>query len=309
MGAVPPAACTCAADASNLSKHEVIEDADSDHVDRTGGDHGEEAAVVSVAVGVSGIPEATPVLNSGSYLPRSEVKRLVGDEACAICLEPLHAQAQTIALCGHIFHRSCLNRCGDILCPQCRQPIDELSGTKWGSFTVGSLVTICGLQNHVELNGTHCRVVEIHEATHRLEVRTIEGGRLGRLYRVRPDNVTLTDTPAIPGNATPSASSDRGPPHDPSGPIRWQSLEPGARVCVEGLQRARDFNGRRAVILSMDRAVGRCEIRMEDGSVKIIRAENLRAVSEPSASGSSFLWLRPLSWPARWPAWHNHSLA
>mmetsp|Transcript_55315 Transcript_55315/g.109897 ORF Transcript_55315/g.109897 Transcript_55315/m.109897 type:complete len:289 (+) Transcript_55315:67-933(+) len=281
MGTGPSAACACPGDALGPTKPEVA-DAESDREVRTGDDRDQEPVVVSVAV--SATHEPTPPLNSGSYLPQSEIKRLVGDDVCAICLEPLKARAQTIALCGHVFHRCCLNRCGDILCPQCRQPIDEMSGTKWGSFTVGTLVTICGLQNHVELNGTRCRVVEIHEATHRLEVRTTEGGRL---YRVRPDNLTVAEAPNQPGNATSSATTERetnGSPHGLSGLISWDSLEPGTHVRLEGLQTARDFNGRTAVILSTDRAVGRCEIRMEDGSVKTIRAENLRAVSEPSAS-------------------------
>jgi len=286
MGTGPSAACACPGDSLGSSKPEVA-DADSDREVRTGDAHDQEPVVVSVAVGVSATQEPTPVLNGGSYLPPSEIGRLVGDDVCAICLEPLRTRAQTIARCGHVFHRCCLNRCGDILCPQCRQPIDEMSGTKWGSFTVGTLVTICGLQNHVELNGTRCRVVEIHEATHRLEVRTTEGGRL---YRVRPDNLTVAEAPNLPGNATSSSNSERettvGSPHGLSGLISWDSLEPGTQVRLEGLQTARDFNGRTAVILSTDRTVGRCEIRMEDGSVKTIRAENLRAVSESSVGGN-----------------------
>jgi len=297
MGTSPSAACTtCFPDASHPSKPEVV-DVDFDCKVRAGDDHSSKPCVVNVGVGVPAIQEATLVLNGGSYLAPSDVKRLVGDEACAICLEPLHAQAQTIALCGHVFHRSCLNRYGDILCPQCRQPIDELNGTKWGSFAVGSLVTICGLQRLVELNGTRCRVVDIQEATHRLEVRTIEGGRLGQLYRVRPENVTLTEASNLPGNATtpsgntiPSTNSDHRSPHGLSGLISWESLEPGRRVCLEGLQTARDFNGRTAVILSRDRAAGRCHIRMEDGSVRAILAEFLRVVSEPSAGGNSISW-------------------
>lgn len=60
----------------------------------------------------------------GSYMPPSAVSQLVGDEVCAICLEALRKQAQTIALCGHIFHRSCLNNAGSLKCPKCRLPVD-----------------------------------------------------------------------------------------------------------------------------------------------------------------------------------------
>jgi len=67
---------------------------------------------------------AQPLAYQGSFMPPAAVSRLVGDEVCAICLEPLRQQAQTIALCGHIFHRSCLNDAGSIKCPTCRQPVD-----------------------------------------------------------------------------------------------------------------------------------------------------------------------------------------
>eukprot|EP00401_Gymnodinium_catenatum_P001677 CAMPEP_0117511070 /NCGR_PEP_ID=MMETSP0784-20121206/28317_1 /TAXON_ID=39447 /ORGANISM="" /LENGTH=1041 /DNA_ID=CAMNT_0005306729 /DNA_START=76 /DNA_END=3201 /DNA_ORIENTATION=- len=60
----------------------------------------------------------------GSYVPPPEVGRLLGDDPCAICLEPLRSRAQTITLCGHVFHRSCLEAARTQICPQCRQPID-----------------------------------------------------------------------------------------------------------------------------------------------------------------------------------------
>jgi len=227
--------------------------------------------------------------SSGSYLPPAEIGKLVGDDVCAICLEPLKARAQTIALCGHIFHRFCLNRCGDLLCPQCRQPIDELSGTRWGLFAVGMSVTICGLQNHVELNGTRCRVVEIHEASHRLEVRTAEGGRL---YRVRPENLIVGELheQEMEQQNIPEDPPGSEPADERRGAVNWADLQPGSIVQLTGLQTARDFNGRNAVVLWIDQMLGRCEIQLEDGSVKTIRAENLRALpavpatpAEPSA--------------------------
>lgn len=203
----------------------------------------------------------------------------MGDDVCAICLEPLRVRAQTIALCGHVFHRCCLNRCGDLLCPQCRQPIDELTGTRWGLFAVGTSVTICGLQNHVELNGTRCRIVEIHEASHRLEVRTAEGGRL---YRVRPENLVVGEGP--------TQANDQAGPGDSPRPVPggqheggWDALQPGVAVQLTGLHMAH-YNGRTAVVLWVDRATGRCEIRLGDGSVKTIRGENLRVVPAAPAS-------------------------
>jgi len=62
----------------------------------------------------------------GSYVPPSTLGRLVGDDVCVICLEPLRTRAQTIAICGHIFHRQCLNAASrqSGVCPQCRQRID-----------------------------------------------------------------------------------------------------------------------------------------------------------------------------------------
>lgn len=60
----------------------------------------------------------------GSYMSPAAVSRMVGDELCAICLDPLRNQAQTIALCGHIYHRSCLNEAGSVACPKCRGPVD-----------------------------------------------------------------------------------------------------------------------------------------------------------------------------------------
>uniref|UniRef100_A0A7S1W8F7 RING-type domain-containing protein n=1 Tax=Alexandrium catenella TaxID=2925 RepID=A0A7S1W8F7_ALECA len=214
------------------------------------------------------LPEAL----SGSYLPPSEIGRLVGDDVCAICLEPLRLRAQTIALCGHVFHRCCLNRCGDLLCPQCRQPIDELTGTRWGLFAVGTSVTICGLQNHVELNGTRCRVVEIHEASHRLEVRTSESGRL---YRVRPENLVVGEGSL---QANEQALAGDSPRPASAWEANWDHLQPGAAVQLTGLHMAH-YNDRTAVVLCVDRGTGRCEIRLGDGSVKTIRAENLRVLS------------------------------
>lgn len=65
-----------------------------------------------------------PIACQGAYMPPSVVSRLLGDDECAICLDVLRNQAQTIALCGHIFHRGCLDRASSLKCPTCRRPVD-----------------------------------------------------------------------------------------------------------------------------------------------------------------------------------------
>lgn len=62
---------------------------------------------------------------NGSYLPPAELGRLLGAGTCSICFEPLQGRAVTVTLCGHVFHRSCLNTAGSPRCPQCRQPVDD----------------------------------------------------------------------------------------------------------------------------------------------------------------------------------------
>lgn len=78
---------------------------------------------------VAELPSAV-VQRWGAYLPPEEVQRLLRDDPCAICLEPLLGQAQVIALCGHVFHKVCLEAAAagasGSNCPSCRQPIDRL---------------------------------------------------------------------------------------------------------------------------------------------------------------------------------------
>ncbi|CAE8709982.1 unnamed protein product [Polarella glacialis] len=82
---------------------------------------------------------AAGILSKGSYLPPAEVRKLVGEEPCAICLEPLKAKAKTIALCGHIFHMACLMAArggvAGATCPQCRSPVDKMSEDRLQSLT------------------------------------------------------------------------------------------------------------------------------------------------------------------------------
>jgi len=70
--------------------------------------------------------EAAALLNfsPGAFAPPFVIRRLVGEDPCAICLDPLSGQALTISICGHIFHKSCLETAGSTSCPQCRRPVD-----------------------------------------------------------------------------------------------------------------------------------------------------------------------------------------
>jgi len=272
MGNLPTVLCACPGTGAGPAKLGL------DPGEAAGSEATEQEPAVMVTVPVASM-KVLPESLSGSYLHPSEIGRLVGDDVCAICLEPLRLRAQTIALCGHVFHRCCLNRCGDLLCPQCRQPIDELTGTRWGLFSVGTSVTICGLQNHVELNGTRCRVVEIHEASHRLEVRTAEGGRL---YRVRPENLVVGEGPTQASDQPIDAYGTVPAAEGGNQVVNWEALLPGASVKLTGLHMAH-YNGRTAVVLWADRATGRCEIQLGDGSVKTIRAENLRVAAPDNA--------------------------
>lgn len=248
---------------------------------------------------------------TGSFLPPNEINLLVGDDICAICLEPLQGRAQTIALCGHIFHRTCLNRCSSGLCPQCRSPIDGPLGeaalaqsspstasslnASRATYSVGTLVVIHGLQNHTELNGTRGRVVQCHEMAGRYEVRAIGSGHL---FRVKAENLMLAEAqPSSPEEtppgqsqlvestispdstiSTPAATLD-GPGASMAASNRVLVLEPGMVVRLTGLRSAMRFNGRTAEIISIDRVRSRCEIRLEDGSIKTIAADNLEVIA------------------------------
>lgn len=47
------------------------------------------------------------------------VKKLIGNEPCSICLEPLK-QNLILTDCTHIFHQACLSQCNKRECPLCR---------------------------------------------------------------------------------------------------------------------------------------------------------------------------------------------
>uniref|UniRef100_A0A6V0E9A6 Uncharacterized protein n=1 Tax=Zooxanthella nutricula TaxID=1333877 RepID=A0A6V0E9A6_9DINO len=157
----------------------------------------------------------------------------------------------------------------------------------------GDFIAIRGLRNHTELNGSLGRVVECHPETGRYEVRTLDSGQL---FRVKRENFVLimqpgsenshelnaavsprTKVPAVGGAASAeTAAQDDG-------------IMPGATVELTGLKTAMAYNGSSAEVLSVDRARARYEIKLEDGSVKTIRAENVRlvAAAKPQVSPRS----------------------
>eukprot|EP00929_Paragymnodinium_shiwhaense_P034309 TRINITY_DN18692_c0_g1_i1.p1 TRINITY_DN18692_c0_g1~~TRINITY_DN18692_c0_g1_i1.p1 ORF type:complete len:387 (+),score=100.92 TRINITY_DN18692_c0_g1_i1:88-1248(+) len=173
---------------------------------------------------------------------------------------------------------------------------------KGTQLAVGTHVAIRGLRNHIELNGCLGRVVDCHTEQHRYEVRATESGQL---FRVKQENLVpiecsahippaMKQRPAEAADATASSTTPRLPKATPApaGTAAAQAsaqglgdgddfFEPGSQVQLSGLKTAQQYNGQAAEVLSVDRARGRYEIRLVDGSVKTIRAENVILVSAP----------------------------
>jgi len=168
------------------------------------------------------------------------------------------------------------------------------------SLAVGTHVAIRGLRNHIELNGCLGRVVECHEESHRFEVRATESGQL---FRVKQENLIPVEAIPLPAGASKenrepntsprpkkdvsaggAASSSAGGLADGAGDgvDGGEVFEPGSMVQLFGLKTAMNYNGQSAEVLSVDRGRGRYEIRLNDGSVKTIRAENVRLLNGPS---------------------------
>jgi len=163
-------------------------------------------------------------------------------------------------------------------------------------LAVGTHVAIRGLRNHIELNGCLGRVVECHEESHRFEVRAAESGQL---FRVKQEN--LIPIEAIPASVMAGSKENREPNtgKDGSGGAASSSaqadnqaapggeggddvFELGSTVQLFGLKTAMNYNGQNAEVLSVDRVRCRYEIRLGDGSVKTIRAENVKFIAPPS---------------------------
>lgn len=180
----------------------------------------------------------------------------------------------------------------------------------------GTHVAIRGLRNHVDLNGCLGRVVECQQENHRYEVRALESGQL---FRVKQENLVCIDPAGLPvsvimpaGHASKSdggakdksggakhttprsrkdglggnAAGAGGPPEmasaaslAPVGGADDEMLAAGSQVQLVNLKTAMVYNGQNAEVLSTDRARARYEIRLGDGSIKTVRAENVRLVA------------------------------
>lgn len=171
---------------------------------------------------------------------------------------------------------------------------------KGTQLSVGTHVAIRGLRNHVELNGCLGRVVECHEESHRFEVRATE---TGQLFRVKQENLVPIETSGLPVTAaavagpaggqaahhTPrekkkaaaSSGNDASAAALPGAEGMEEVFETGSVVQLVGLKTAMCYNGQTAEVLSVDRVRCRYEIRLNDGGVKTIRAENVKLVSGP----------------------------
>lgn len=148
--------------------------------------------------------EAETPRRCGSYLPPAEVELMMGDEDCAFCLDPLAGRAQAIALCGHIFHHSCLaaaaKRPGGETCPKCRGPVDQPTPEQMRS----TVSLVCAISRELPAaiaNVREATLEQLHART--AAAATATGARavsrwelleaLGELSKERPDNVSFVD--------------------------------------------------------------------------------------------------------------------
>lgn len=167
-------------------------------------------------------------------------------------------------------------------------------------LAIGTSVVLVRLRNHTELNGCIGRVVDCQERGQRYEIRTVE---TGQLFRVKFDNVVPVEASAgaetVKENMEPNSEAARsatGSAADgsategsgggrskasPSGAsmAKAELLEPGAIIEIVGLKSNMSYNGEQAKILLVDTEGLRYEVRMSDGSVKKLRAENARLVA------------------------------
>jgi hypothetical protein len=167
-------------------------------------------------------------------------------------------------------------------------------------LAVGAYVAIRGLRNHVELNGCIARVAECYEDAQRYEVRAVE---TQQLFRVKKDNlIPIEPSPTVLAAAN-AAKENREPNVSGATPRKKEGslpsafggndgllagdndgvLEVGAIVELTGLKTAHAYNGQAAEVLSIDRVRNRYEIRLNDGSVKTIRAENVKLLNAKSS--------------------------
>jgi hypothetical protein len=151
------------------------------------------------------------------------------------------------------------------------------------SLAVGVLVSIGGLRNHLELNGMFGRIESCQLEVNRFEVRALESGQL---FRVKKENIVPIEEGYIQRivpkeNQDPNAATTAYQGNsNVDGPGDKLGCKAGQKVTLHGLKAAQCYNGQEAVVLSVDKARDRYEIKLRDGSVKTIRAENVLAQKE-----------------------------
>lgn len=193
-----------------------------------------------------------------------------------------------------------------------------------GPLGAGTPVVICRLRHHAELNGWPGRILEKSQGRTEDQSRyVVRAAESGQLFRVKRDNLVQVEPDALSkvgmdeafhmdfneqmrsmkarldqtqsnfGAAAVKKPSNKNAeekglvtlPEVPGASIGATGTLPvGARVHLTGLRVATAFNGASAVILTVDRAKALYQVRLDDGSSKTVKAENVRS-GPGSASG------------------------
>jgi len=167
---------------------------------------------------------------------------------------------------------------------------------KDGKCAYGTSVAIRSLRSHPELNGCLARIVECHEEKGRYEVRSLSSSQL---FRVKQDNLIVIEEHKelgfeLPPKECPKENQEPNvrKPMTPRGKSNEKSsanilgddiFAPGTKVQLCNLKSAAQYNGQSAEVVSVDKARGRYEIRMSDGSLKTVKADNVNSSSSPLA--------------------------
>jgi hypothetical protein len=192
-----------------------------------------------------------------------------------------------------------------------------------GPLGAGTPVVICRLRSHAELNGWPGRILEKSQGRTEEQSRyVVRAAESGQLFRVKRDNLVQVEPDALSkvgmdeafhmdfneqmksmkerldqtqSNFGAAAGKKPGAknaevsgvtlPEVPSAAVGNSTLPVGARVHLSGLRVATAFNGASAVILTVDRAKALYQVRLDDGSSKTVKAENIRSAGPESAPG------------------------
>jgi len=161
----------------------------------------------------------------------------------------------------------------------------------------GAIVEIIGLKSATTFNGQHAEIVMIDREKGRYEVRLSDGS----IKKVRSENVRLLATAADNRRSSQPVSfpdsgagdgpnhsprtkdgkdgkraNDRAPTMDSTLARSAQTFKVGAMVQLLGLKTTASLNGQRVTVL--EDLGDRCEIELDDGSIKKVRKENLAPV-------------------------------